>query len=86
MRKLNVIVMGLAAVVLSGCGLYQKYERPEVNTTGLIRDNVSLTDTLKAQADDNNFGNLPWRQVFTDPQLQTLIQYALEHNTDMLNA
>lgn len=86
MRKLNVIVMGLAAVVLSGCGLYQKYERPDVNTTGLIRDNVSLTDTLKAQADDNNFGNLPWRQVFTDPQLQTLIQYALEHNTDMLNA
>lgn len=86
MRKLNVIVMGLAAVVLSGCSLYQKYERPEVNTTGLIRDNVSFTDTLKAQADDNNFGNLPWRQVFTDPQLQTLIQYALDHNVDMLNA
>ena len=86
MRKLNVIVMGLATVVLSGCSLYQKYERPEVNTTGLIRDNVSLTDTLKAQADDNNFGNLPWRQVFTDPQLQTLIQYALDHNVDMLNA
>ena len=86
MRKVKIIIMGLAAVIFSGCGLYQKYERPDVNTKGLIRDNVSLTDTLVAQADDNNFGNLPWRQVFTDPQLQTLIQYALDHNVDMLNA
>jgi NodT family efflux transporter outer membrane factor (OMF) lipoprotein len=86
MRKLNYIVMGLAASLLTGCGLYQKYERPEVNTKGIIRDNVSLTDTLVAKADDNNFGNLPWRSVFTDPQLQVLIQTALDNNPDMLNA
>ena len=29
---------------------------------------------------------LPWRTVFTDPQLQDLIERGLTHNTDMLNA
>ena len=86
MRRHNMIIMGLAAVLFCSCSLYQKYERPDVNTKGLIRDNVSLTDTLVASADTANFGNLPWREVFTDPQLQTLIQTALDNNVNMLNA
>lgn len=74
-----------ATLLLGSCGLYNKYERPEVNTIGLVRDSVSLTDTLAAN-DTTSFGNLPWRSVFTDPQLQTLIETGLEHNTDLLNA
>ena len=70
---------------MSGCGIYGKYERPEVNTTGIVRDVVSSTDTL-AVTDTTSFGNLPWRSVFTDPQLQSLIEKGLEHNTDLLNA
>ena len=75
----------IAATVLTGCGLYNKYERPEVNTDGLVRDPVSLTDTLAVQ-DTTSFGNLPWRSVFTDPQLQALIQQGLDNNPDLLNA
>lgn len=74
-----------AAVLMSSCGLYNKYERPDVKTTGLVRDVVSATDTL-AVSDTASFGNLPWRSVFTDPKLQSLIEYGLNHNTDMLNA
>lgn len=73
------------AALVSSCGIYNKYERPEVNTKGLVRDVVSNTDTL-AVADTTSFGNMPWRSVFTDPQLQTLIEQGLEHNTDLLNA
>jgi NodT family efflux transporter outer membrane factor (OMF) lipoprotein len=75
----------LAATLLSSCGLYNKYERPEVNATGLIRDAVSDVDTLALNTDPN-FGQLPWREVFTDPQLQGLIELALENNTDLRNA
>ena len=75
----------IAATLLSSCGLYNKYERPEVDTKGLVRDTVSITDTL-AVADTTSFGNLPWRSVFTDPQLQSLIQQGLENNPDLLNA
>ncbi len=74
-----------ATVLMSSCGLYNKYERPDVNTKGLYRDSVSITDTLAAR-DTSNFGNLPWRTVFTDPQLQDLIERGLTSNTDMLNA
>ena len=74
-----------AAALLSSCGIYNKYERPEVNTTGLVRDVASATDTL-AVTDTTSFGNLPWRSVFTDPQLQSIIEKGLANNTDMLNA
>ena len=83
MKKL--MMMMSAALLLSSCGLYNKYERPDVNTTGLIRDALSDVDTLAVQ-DTASFGNLPWRSVFTDPQLQQLIEQGLAKNADLLNA
>ena len=71
--------------MLTSCGLYNKYDRPDVNATGLVRDPVSLTDTLAVNSDES-FGNLPWQQLFTDPQLQVLIQQGLDNNPDLLNA
>lgn len=70
---------------MTSCGLYNKYERPEVNAKGIVRDVQSTTDTL-AVADTASFGNLPWREVFTDPQLQSLIETGLANNTNLLNA
>ena len=70
---------------MTSCGLYNKYERPQVDTYGLVRDVASNTDTL-AGADTASFGNLPWREVFTDPQLQSLIETGLANNTNLLNA
>lgn len=74
-----------ATLLLGSCGLYNKYERPDVNTAGLVRDTATVTDTL-AVSDTTSFGNLPWREVFTDPQLQALIEQGLENNVDLLNA
>ena len=80
------MIMGLAAVVFTGCkSLYGKYERPDVNTAGILRDAASGVDTLAA-ADTASFGNLPWRSVFTDPILQGHIQTALDNNFDLCNA
>ena len=76
----------LFCLLLSSCGLYNKYERPDsINTKGLIRDLVNDGDTLVVNSDEN-FGNLPWRELFTDPQLQSLIEKALENNVDLRNA
>ena len=78
--------MGLAAVAFTGCkSLYGRYERPDINTRGLVRDAVSATDIL-AVADTSSFGDMPWRTVFTDSQLQALIERGLVNNTDLLNA
>lgn len=81
----SIITFASAGLVLGSCGIYNKYERPDVNATGLVRDVTSTTDTL-AVSDTTSFGNLPWRSVFTDSQLQTLIEQGLGHNTNLLNA
>ena len=46
-KNLNIIILGLAALSLSSCKtLYGKYERPDVKTSGIVRDVASDTDTL----------------------------------------
>ena len=79
------MLFATVTLLLSSCGVYNKYKRPDVNTQGLIRDAFSETDTLAVQ-DTTSFGNLPWRSVFTDPQLQALIEQGLEKNANLLNA
>lgn len=79
-----LLLAGLATLSLTGCkSLYGDYERPEVKTDDIVRDPVNDQATLEGS---NDFGNLPWRSVFTDPQLQSLIEKALANNPNLLNA
>jgi len=83
----KILIFAAATMLLGSCGLYNKYERPSVDTQGLIRDVESDADTLAvAPQDTASFGNLPWRAVFTDPQLQALIEQGLQKNSDLRNA
>ena len=81
----KIMIFATATLLLGSCGVYNKYERPDVNAQGLVRDVNNDADTLVVQ-DTASFGNLPWRQVFTDPQLQALIEQGLEKNVNLLNA
>ena len=85
MKLRSIMAFASVGMLLASCGIYNKYERPDVNVKGLVRDSASIADTL-AVSDTTSFGNLPWRSVFTDPQLQSLIEQGLAHNTNMLNA
>ena len=83
MKKRNILFMMCATALLSGCHIYKAYERPEeINADGIYRDPVSLTDTL-AVTDTTTIGNLPWQEVFKDPQLQALIEEGLANNVDL---
>ncbi|WP_424040591.1 TolC family protein [Prevotella nigrescens] len=84
MKIRNIIILGLATLSLTGCkNLYGTYKRPEVKTDGLVRDPINDQTTLEGA---NDFGQLPWRDVFTDPNLQAIIEKALTNNPDLLNA
>ncbi|OWP30611.1 multidrug transporter [Prevotella nigrescens] len=84
MKIRNIIILGLAILSLTGCkSLYGTYKRPEVKTDGLVRDPINDQTTLEGA---NDFGQLPWRDVFTDPNLQAIIEKALTNNPDLLNA
>lgn len=83
--KKQIICMLCATALLSSCHIYKSYDRPDdIQTAGLYRDTLSTGDTLAS--DTANFGNLPWREVFTDPQLQALIEQGLANNTDLQTA
>ena len=83
--KKQIITLMCATALLSSCHIYKSYDRPEdITAAGLYRDTTSVNDTLVA--DTANFGNLPWREVFTDPQLQALIEQALANNPDLRSA
>lgn len=82
---MHVVLLFIAVLSLGSCRIYKSYERSEeLPTTGLFRDTLSATGILTS--DTINFGNTPWRQVFTDPALQELIERALVRNTDLLSA
>ena len=83
--KGKIITLMCATALLSSCHIYKAYDRPEdIVAEGLYRDTVSITDTLVS--DTANFGNVPWREVFTDPQLQGYIETALTNNADLRSA
>ena len=77
--------VGLLLLSLSSCGLYNKYDRPDAVTDDIVRDPVAHNGSLLS-TDTTSFGNLPWRELFTDPQLRLLIEQGLEKNPDLLNA
>ena len=81
----KIIILMCATALLSSFHIYKSYDRPEdITVEGLYRDTIAGGDTLAA--DTANFGNLPWKEVFTDAQLQTLIEQALTNNADLRSA
>ena len=81
MRKILSIV--LAALVMSSCGVYKKYH----SQTDAPQDLFGTGDSIAQVAlNDSTIAEVSWREFFTDPLLQNLIDSALAHNTDMQSA
>src|SRR5271155_6028664 len=74
------LASALTFSLVGGCAVGPNYHRPAVQTPSAYRD---LSDNPQAQAQAASFADLPWWQVFQDPQLQDLIRTALKQNYDM---
>ena len=74
------IITAVATALLSSCGIYNRYTPVTDVPEDLYGNQVEVTDTI------HNLGNMDWRNLFTDPYLQSLIQQGLENNTDYLAA
>ena len=80
--KLTKIMFSLAvsSCLLAGCKVGPNYHRPLVQTPTAYHNQV---ETPQLQAQTVSFADLPWWQVFQDPQLQELIRTALKQNYDL---
>lgn len=74
----KTITITIPCATLTGCHIYRAYERPE---------SVNVSDSLYRQPvageDTASLASLSWKELFTDPQLQQLIETGLNNNTDL---
>src|SRR5258705_13677318 len=81
MKKMRPLIsVILASILIGGCTVGPNYHRPAVQTPTAYHD---LRESPQAQEQAASFADLPWWQVFHDPQLQDLIRTALKQNYDM---
>lgn len=75
MKYRQIITFMLLGLFLNGCSTYRNYERPvDIRTDGLYGGEMT---------DSASLGSLSWRDLFTDPALQVLIEEGLANNTDL---
>ena len=77
--KKQIITLAVTGLLLSGCGIYTKYEPVTSVPDQLYGGEVVAEDTA-------SLGNMDWRELFTDPYLQSLIELGLQTNTDYQSA
>ena len=76
--------MAAAAVLLtlSGCGIYNKYEQK----TEAPANSFGADENISVASPEESIAQMSWREFFTDPLLQELIEQVLANNTDLNSA
>src|SRR5256885_5381224 len=81
LKKLTELMAAMMSLSLvAGCRVGPNYHRPVVQPPTAFRD---LSENSLGQAQAASYADLPWWQVFQDPQLQELIRTALKQNYDL---
>ena len=75
--KQNIILF-LLCIALSSCGIYGKYTRPATVTGEQL-----YGAGVEENTDSTTLATLSYKEIFTDPQLQYLIEQALLRNADL---
>lgn len=78
MKKLIILYCISAWVGLEACSVYKSYERPDMPVVDSLYRQAAATS-----ADTTSIASLSWRELFTDPKLQALIETGLQNNTDL---
>ena len=80
MKIKNIIAVAAVGMSLTGCGLYNKYEQKTDTPSDVFGENIASQNT------DSSIAEMSWREFFTDPLLQQLIDQVLANNADLNSA
>jgi len=86
MKIKNILIAALAGSLLTGCGLYDKYEQKVEAPSGIYGNGADGRALYTATGDSESVAQVSWRDIFTDPLLQQLIEQVLANNTDLNSA
>ena len=81
-RLSNIFVAAAVSFLLTGCGIYNKYEQ----TTPTPADAFGTSQDMEHATGETSIAQMSWREFFTDPLLQQLIEQVLANNTDLNSA
>ena len=81
-RSSNIIIVAAVSLMLTGCGIYNKYEQK----TPTPADAFGTSQDIEQSAGEASIAQMSWREFFTDPLLQQLIEQVLANNTDLNSA
>ena len=82
MRKFFILIF-TASLMLTGCSLHKEYEPKTMMSTA---DVFGTTQDILTARGDSSMAQMSWREFFTDPLLQQLIEQVLASNTDLNSA
>ena len=81
-RLSNIFIAVVVTLMFTSCGIYnnykQKYEMPS--------DAFGTSQDIIEAEGDRSLAQMSWREFFTDPMLQQLIEQVLANNTDLNSA
>ena len=90
MKKYSIAIMAAFSLLLTGCGLYNKYEQKTetpANVFGTQVDgNGDYSPLSQGGTGGESLAQMSWREFFVDPVLQQLIEQVLANNTDLNSA
>ena len=81
-RVSYILVTAAVSFLLTGCGIYNKY----AHNTPTPADAFGADESIKAASGEATIAQMSWREFFTDPLLQQLIEQVLANNTDLNSA
>ena len=81
-RLSNIFAATAVSLLLTGCGIYNKYEQ----TTPAPDNAFGANPDLEIANSEASIAQMSWREFFTDPLLQQLIEQVLANNTDLNSA
>ena len=78
----NMIAIAAVGLLLTGCGIYNKYEQKTETPAEVFGTNQDVENAKG----ESTIAQMSWREFFTDPLLQQLIEQVLANNTDLNSA
>jgi len=77
-----MIAIAAVGLLLTGCGIYNKYEQKTETPAEVFGTNQDVENAKG----ESTIAQMSWREFFTDPLLQQLIEQVLANNTDLNSA
>ena len=76
--RIKFLLIAIIVIGLTSCHTYKNLvEPPKIDTQGIVRDGEAN------KGDTTTIANIPWKEYFTDPNLQLLISEGIDKNINL---